>query len=107
MNIMLVSVTERTREIGLRKAIGARRVDILSQFLIEAVVVSITGGTIGILLGWLVTVVLERFADWAVSMSLAAVFISFFFSATIGILFGIWPAQKASKLHPIEALRHD
>lgn len=107
MNIMLVSVTERTREIGLRKAVGARRIDILSQFLAEAVVVSAIGGLAGILLGWLITTVLSVFAGWTTSISVSSVVLSFAFSASIGIIFGIYPARKASQLHPIDALRHD
>lgn len=107
MNIMLVSVTERTREIGLRKAIGARSWDILSQFLAEAVVVSAIGGLFGIALGWLITVTVSTFAGWTTSISLSAVLLSFFFSAGIGIIFGIYPARKASLLHPIDALRHE
>jgi macrolide transport system ATP-binding/permease protein len=107
MNIMLVSVTERTREIGLRKAIGARRWDILAQFLAESVVVSAVGGFIGIILGWLITVGINSFSGWSTSISPASVILSFFFSASIGIVFGIYPARKASLLNPIDALRHE
>ena len=107
MNIMLVSVTERTREIGLRKAIGARRWDILAQFLAESVVVSAVGGIIGIILGWFVTIAINTFSGWSTSISPSSVILSFFFSATIGIVFGIYPARKASLLHPIDALRHE
>ena len=107
MNIMLVSVTERTREIGLRKAVGARRNDIMSQFLIEAVVISLLGGICGIILGAIITVLMSTFANWATSISLDAVVISTLFSATIGIVFGIWPARKASALSPITALRYE
>ena len=107
MNIMLVSVTERTKEIGLRKAIGARRRDILFQFLSESVVVSAVGGAAGIFLGWLLTVVLGTVAGWTTSISLASVLLSFFFSAGVGVVFGIYPARKASLLHPIDALRHE
>jgi macrolide transport system ATP-binding/permease protein len=107
MNIMLVSVTERTREIGLRKAVGARRHDILSQFLIEAVVVSGLGGIIGILLGALITFAMSTFANWATSISLDAVVIATVFSAATGIVFGIWPARKAAALSPIKALRYE
>jgi macrolide transport system ATP-binding/permease protein len=105
MNIMLVSVTERTREIGLRKALGARRRDILSQFLIEAVLVSATGGLIGIALGALITFVMAKWAGWATAISIESVLLSFVFSAGVGILFGLWPARKASALNPIDALR--
>jgi macrolide transport system ATP-binding/permease protein len=107
MNIMLVSVTERTKEIGLRKAIGARRLDILLQFLIEATVVSVIGGLIGILLGCTASVVLSHATGWATSVSIESIFISFFFSAFIGIVFGIYPARMASLLHPIDALRYE
>jgi macrolide transport system ATP-binding/permease protein len=107
MNIMLVSVTERTREIGLRKAVGARRQDILSQFLIEAMVISSTGGLIGIGLGYLVTLCLSSFAHWVTSISLDAILLSTLFSISIGIVFGIWPAKKASELSPIQALRYE
>jgi macrolide transport system ATP-binding/permease protein len=107
MNIMLVSVTERTREIGLRKAIGAKRWDILSQFLAEAVVVSTVGGGFGIALGWLITVVLSKVAGWTTTISPANVLLAFGFSASIGIIFGIYPARKASILHPIDALRYE
>jgi len=107
MNIMLVSVTERTREIGLRKAIGGRKVDILMQFLAESVVVSVIGGGLGIILAWAVTVALTNLIGWAMSISLDSVLISFFFSAFIGIVFGLYPAKKASELHPIEALRFE
>jgi macrolide transport system ATP-binding/permease protein len=107
MNIMLVSVTERTKEIGLRKAIGARRRDILLQFLAEAVVVSVIGGLIGILLGWSSSWALSLLAGWATSVSPLSIFLAFFFSAFIGILFGIYPARKASELSPIDALRYE
>ncbi len=107
MNIMLVSVTERTREIGLRKAIGARPQDILLQFLIESVVISVMGGILGIALGCGITLLLSQVAGWAVSISSSALVLSFFFSAAIGIGFGLWPAQKAAKLNPIDALRYE
>jgi macrolide transport system ATP-binding/permease protein len=107
MNIMLVSVTERTREIGLRKAVGARRRDILSQFLAETVVVSVTGGLAGIALGWLVTFLMSRFAGWTAAITVDAVLLAFLFSAGIGILFGIYPARKAAGLNPIVALHYE
>jgi macrolide transport system ATP-binding/permease protein len=107
MNIMLVSVTERTREIGLRKAVGARAGDILSQFLVESVVVSAVGGLLGIVLGWLVTVLMAWLAGWSVAISAGAALLAFLFSATIGVLFGIYPARKASHLNPIQALRYE
>ena len=107
MNIMLVSVTERTREIGLRKAVGARRRDILTQFLTEAVVISVFGGVAGVLLGWGVAAAMSLLADWTVSVSPASIAIAFAFSAAVGIVFGLWPARKAALLDPIEALRYE
>ncbi len=107
MNIMLVSVTERTKEIGLRKALGARANDILSQFLSESVVISVVGGLLGIFLGWLITVVLSAATGWATTVSLDSVLLSFFFSALIGIVFGVYPAKKAAALNPIDALRFE
>lgn len=107
MNIMLVSVTERTREIGLRKALGAKQHDILFQFLVESTIVSLNGGIIGILLGFLITILISKFAGWATYVSPASVFIAFFFSAGIGVVFGLWPAKKAALLSPIDALRHE
>ena len=107
MNIMLVSVTERTREIGLRKALGARRRDLMLQFLAEAVVVSVTGGVLGILLGCGATWLLANLAEWTTSVSAGAVALAFLFSAMVGIVFGIYPAHKAAVLSPIDALRHE
>ena len=107
MNIMLVSVTERTREIGIRKAIGARRSDILVQFLVEAVVISVCGGVLGILTGWSISVAMSRFAGWAVSVTAPTVLLATVFSALVGVIFGLWPARKAARLNPIEALRYE
>lgn len=105
MNIMLVSVTERTKEIGLRKALGARPTDILKQFLLEAVILSISGGTIGILLGLVSSFVLSQF--FASDVQLWSVLLAFGFSVGVGVIFGIAPAIKASRLSPIEALRYE
>ncbi|MCU0620471.1 MAG: ABC transporter permease [Gemmatimonadales bacterium] len=107
MNIMLVSVTERTREIGVRKALGATRLNILLQFLIEALVLCVTGGTIGILLGVGAAVALSRLLHWNTLISPASILIAFGFSAAVGLFFGIWPARKAASLDPITALRYE
>jgi macrolide transport system ATP-binding/permease protein len=107
MNIMLVSVTERTREIGLRKALGARRNDIMLQFLIEALIISFFGGCLGIALGTGASLLTERFAGMEVLITQNSVYMAFGFSAIIGILFGIWPARKAALLNPIDALRYE
>jgi putative ABC transport system permease protein len=107
MNIMLVSVTERTREIGLRRAIGARRRDILNQFLIEAVFVSLAGGLIGIAVGIVGSYVIGLVFQWSVLVSWAAVLPAFLFAAAVGVFFGYYPARKASRLKPIEALRYE
>jgi len=107
MNIMLVSVTERTREIGLRKAIGASNKDILVQFLIEAALMSFIGGILGIILGTGISMLITLFAGWSVKISLTPVIVATTFSLVVGIVFGLWPAQKASQLDPIEALRYE
>ena len=107
MNIMLVSVTERTREIGLRLAIGARGSDVLFQFLIEAVVISLVGGAIGIGLGYLVAWLVEVYQEWPTMIPPDAVFTAAAFSAVVGIFFGFYPARKAAGLDPIEALRFE
>jgi putative ABC transport system permease protein len=107
MNIMLVSVTERTREIGIRMAIGARRGNILSQFLIEALLLSGFGGVLGILIGGGASVILSRLAGWSTIITPTAVVLAFGFSAAVGIFFGYYPARKAAQLNPIEALRYE
>jgi len=107
MNIMLVSVTERTREIGVRKALGATRINIMLQFLIEALVLCLAGGFVGIVLGIGITTLLAHAAGWNALVSPKAVALSFGFSAAIGLFFGIWPARRASKLDPITALRYE
>ena len=107
MNIMLVSVGERTREIGIRKAIGAKRKDILTQFIIEALVISGIGGLIGILLGFVGISLLTKFTEMSAKISLPILVLSFSFSLIIGVFFGIYPANKAAKLKPVDALRFD
>ncbi len=107
MNIMLVSVTERTREIGIRMAIGARRIHIMLQFLVEAMLLSAMGGFAGILLGILVSELISKLAQWPTLVSPTAVAGGFIFSAAVGVFFGYYPARKASLLHPIDALRYE
>jgi len=107
MNIMLVSVTERTREIGLRMAVGARPADILAQFLIEAVTLSLMGGAVGVLLGGLATWGVGALAGWQVSMSVGAIALAVGFSALVGVFFGFYPARRAAHLLPIQALRYE
>ena len=107
MNIMLVSVTERTREIGIRKAIGAQRSDILIQFLIEAIVLSLLGGLIGLALGMMGAALLSAYMGMTIQVSLGIAAIAIGFSVLVGVVFGVYPAAKASRLHPIEALRYE
>jgi putative ABC transport system permease protein len=107
MNIMLVSVTERTREIGIRKALGATRTNILLQFLIEAVVLCLLGGIIGILLGTGMATGLRVGFGWNTSVAPASILLAFFFAAAVGIVFGVWPARRAAGLDPIVALRYE
>ena len=107
MNIMLVSVTERTREIGIRLAVGAHGRDVLMQFLIEAIVLSLLGGTLGIMLGMGSSHLITKYAGWPVLVSTSAILWSFGISATIGVFFGFYPARKAAQLDPIEALRYE
>ena len=116
MNIMLVSVTERTREIGIRKAVGARRKDILSQFLVESVMVSVLGGAIGVAIGWGISRLIAGMpmpgstgASQAMQTVVTpeSVFLAFGVSAAVGIFFGIYPASRAARLHPIQALRYE
>jgi putative ABC transport system permease protein len=105
MNIMLVSVTERTREIGLRVAVGARGRDVLLQFLVEAMLLSIAGGLLGVACGFLVSNALSAFLSWPTEVPLPAAFGAFAFSALVGIFFGWYPARKAAGTDPIDALR--
>ncbi|MBO4730705.1 MAG: ABC transporter permease [Bacteroidaceae bacterium] len=106
MNIMLVSVTERTKEIGLRMSVGARGIDISSQFLIESIMISVTGGVLGIIVGWLGTVICANFG-LPVSIPMWSIFLSFAVCTIIGILFGFFPAKKAATMDPIEAIRYE
>jgi putative ABC transport system permease protein len=105
MNIMLVSVSERTREIGIRKAVGARTYDILSQFVIEAMVLSVLGGVLGILVGAGGALAMQKWVPAQVTFW--AVALAFLFSAAVGVFFGVYPAYRASRLDPIEALRYE
>ena len=107
MNILLVSVTERTREIGLRMAIGARRLHVLLQFLAEAIFLSVSGGVAGIVTGVAVAAGISLIFGWPAPISFAAIVGGFLFSAAVGIFFGFYPARKAANLDPIEALRYE
>jgi putative ABC transport system permease protein len=107
MNIMLVSVTERTREIGIRMAIGARGSDVLTQFLVESVVMSLLGGVIGLLVGYGGAILLGHLTGWSTVVPVSAVFIAVGFSAAVGVFFGFYPARKAAALNPIQALRYE
>ena len=107
MNIMLVSVTERTREIGVRKALGATRFNVMFQFLVEALVLCLVGGMIGVVFGTIGAVVLSKLAHWNTLISPFAILLAFVFSAAVGLFFGIWPAKRAASLDPIVALRYE
>jgi putative ABC transport system permease protein len=107
MNIMYVSVTERTREIGLRMSVGARGIDILNQFLIEAILLSVTGGIIGVLLGVGASYAINILAKWPISIELWTIVMSFAVCTFTGVFFGWYPAKKAAQLDPIEAIRYE
>ncbi len=112
MNIMLISIRERTREIGLRKAIGANNVNIMSQFLLEAIIITLIGGIIGVIGGMIISILIAIVANllgyhWQFSISIFSIMLAFFVSAAVGLIFGLYPAKAASKLEPIEALRHE
>ena len=107
MNIMMVSVTERTREIGIRKALGATFMNIMTQFLIESMVIGIIGGIIGIVFGCAASKIIAQLGDFTTVITITPIIVSFIFSVGIGLFFGIYPARKAAKLDPIEALRYE
>jgi putative ABC transport system permease protein len=107
MNIMLVSVRERTREIGVRRAIGAKQSNILTQFLIEAIVLSLAGGVVGLILGEIAAFFLAILGDWVFAIKLDTVVLALGFSLLVGVVFGVWPARAAAKLEPIDALRFE
>ena len=107
MNIMLVSVTERTREIGIRRAVGARSRHVLMQFLVEAVTLGMCGGAIGILLGFIAAFTITKLLEWPAAVTFSSVALSVGISAAVGVFFGFYPAERASRLDPIDALRHE
>jgi len=107
MNTMLVSVTERTREIGTRMAVGAKRSDILLQFLWESLVLCLLGGVIGITAGWIGSIITASIGGWTTVVSFSAIALALGFATVVGLFFGIYPANKASKLDPVEALRYE
>ena len=107
MNVMLVSVSERTREIGLRRAVGARRRDVLLQFLVEAVALACCGGLVGIVLGFAAAAVVTRVLEWPAAVSPSSVGLAFGIAAAVGVFFGFYPARRASRLDPIDALRSE
>jgi putative ABC transport system permease protein len=107
MNVMLASVTERTREIGIRKSVGARRTDILMQFLVESTVMALVGGGIGVLAAWILAILVRNATPVPMSVPILAVLLSIGISSAVGMFFGVYPARKASRLDPIEALRYE
>jgi len=107
MNILLVSVTERTREIGIRMATGARRLHVLMQFLIEAMLLALMGGTAGIAAGVIASELISRLAGWPILLRPDVIVMAFVFSAAVGVFFGFYPARQASRLNPIDALRYE
>jgi len=107
MNIMLVSITERTKEIGIRIAIGAKKSEIMEQFLIESVLISFIGGGLGILLGIIISRTVSKIGGWDTIVSTQSIMLAFGFSVGVGIFFGFYPARKAANLNPIDALRYE
>jgi putative ABC transport system permease protein len=106
MNIMLLSVTERTREIGIRRAVGARAKEVLTQFIMESVMLSVVGGLLGVILGVIAAVAISHIVQWSTSISPLAILLSFGISAAVGIFFGYYPAREASRVPPLESLRY-
>jgi putative ABC transport system permease protein len=107
MNIMLVSVTERTREIGVRKALGATKRSVLAQFMLEALVLCVIGGFVGVAVGYGAALLLAKLNGWTMDVTLTSIAVAVGFSAAIGLFFGVWPARRAARLDPIEALRYE
>jgi putative ABC transport system permease protein len=107
MNIMLASILERTREIGIRRALGARQKDIVRQFLIEATLISLLGGLLGIVFGFGMSRLIALLAGWSTVMTFSSIVLAFVFSVSVGLIFGIYPATKAAKLDPVEAIRYE
>jgi putative ABC transport system permease protein len=107
MNIMLANIMERTREIGVRRAIGARRRDVVRQFLVEAVLISLAGGLMGILFGFFLSRMIAVLAGWSTITTVSSILVSFLFSVSVGLVFGSYPAMKASRLDPVEAIRYE
>ena len=107
MNIMLASILERTREIGIRRAVGARQMDIMGQFVAEAVVISLVGGLLGIGVGYGISKAVSLYAHWRTMISFVSIFLASGIAVSVGLIFGIYPARAAAKLNPIEALRYE
>ena len=107
MNIMLASILERTREIGVRRALGARRADIVRQFLIETILISFVGGTIGVIVGVGISQLIGLFAGWSTIVTASSILLAFLVSVSVGLVFGLYPARRAARLDPIEALRYE
>ncbi len=107
MNIMLAGILERTREIGLRRAVGARRSDIVRQFVVEATMISFAGGTIGIVLGFIISRSIAWLAGWSTIVTFSSIALAFLVSISVGLVFGIYPATKAARLDPVEAIRYE
>jgi putative ABC transport system permease protein len=107
MNIMLASILERTREIGLRRAVGARQSDIVRQFVVEATMISFAGGTIGVVLGFFISRLIAWLAGWSTIVTFSSIALAFLVSISVGLIFGIYPATKAARLDPVEAIRYE